>query len=324
MRIFQKPTIFISRCIEFDSCRYNGDMISSPEVRAMIDHVNFIHHCPEDKIGLGTPRDALRLVVIDGNNLLIQSNTELDVTEKMISYADKIISQLPEMHGFILKSRSPSCGIKDVKAYPRTGKVAMLHKKAKGIFAERVIESFQNIPIEDEGRLRNLNLREHFFRHIFTLADFSEVKKKQKIRFLTEFHSRNKYLFMAYNQKELKISGAIAANHEKRPFDEVIDLYEQSLHRIFNRLPRISTNINVAQHIFGYFSKFLSSKEKEYFLSELERYIQRKIPLSTIMSLLKMWVVRFENPYLEQQTYFEAFPEALLNINTTGKGRLQK
>jgi len=128
---------------------------------------------------------------------------------------------------------------------------------------------------------------------------------------------------MAYNQKELKIAGAIAANHEKLRFNEVLQGYEGSLQRIFYRLPRISTNINVAQHIFGYFSKSLSSNEKQYFLSELEKYRTGKIPLSAIMSILKMWVIRFENPYLEMQTYFEAFPEELLTIDNSGKGRLQ-
>lgn len=324
MRSFSKPTIFISRCIEFDTCRYNKLKISSPVVRAMLDHVNVIHHCPEEEIGLGTPREALRRIFIDGKNHLIQSNTEVDVTKKMDSYANEILSSLPDVHGFILKSRSPSCGMKDVRVYPRLGKVAMLHKKAKGIFAESVIEKFPNLPIEDEGRLTNLSLREHFFRRIFTLADFGEVKIKNKIKYLTEFHSRNKYLFMAYNQKELKVAGVIAANHHRITIKDVMQLYEQSLQKIFRRLPRIATNINVAQHIFGYFSKYLSAKEREYFLSELEKYRSRMLPLSTIISILQMWVVRFENPYLEQQTYFESFPEDLLNIDSSGKGRLQE
>jgi len=272
---------------------------------------------------LGTPRDSLRLIVIDGEYHLVQSNTEKELTNKMRIYAQKLLTSFPEMHGFILKSRSPSCGIKDVKAYPRLGKVAMLHKKATGIFAEEIIRKFPNVSIEDEGRLTNLRLREHFFRRIFIYAEFCTIKQKNNISPLTDFHSRKKYLFMAYNQKELKIAGAIAANHEKLRFNEVLQGYEGSLQRIFYRLPRISTNINVAQHIFGYFSKSLSSNEKQYFLSELEKYRTGKIPLSAIMSILKMWVIRFENPYLEMQTYFEAFPEELLTIDNSGKGRLQ-
>jgi len=142
MRSFSKPTIFISRCIEFDTCRYNGLMVSSPVVRALLGHVNIVHHCPEAEIWLGTPRDSLRLIVIDGEYHLVQSNTEKELTNKMRIYAQKLLTSFPEMHGFILKSRSPSCGIKDVKAYPRLGKVAMLHKKATGIFAEEIIRKF--------------------------------------------------------------------------------------------------------------------------------------------------------------------------------------
>jgi len=322
MRNFIKPKIFISKCIEFEECRYNGLKISSPVVRALIDHVDVITHCPEAEIGLGIPRESLRLVQKDGNISLLQSKTEHDLTTKMRTYAKEILSRYPEIHGFILKSRSPSCGLKDVKVYPSLGKVPMIHSKAQGIFAEEVTNRYPLYPIEDEGRLTNLRLREHFFRWIFTLVDFFEIKKKNKIKYLTDFHARNKYLFMSYNQKELKNAGAIAANHEKLSIEEVMDLYEKSLNRIFSRLPRISTNINVAQHIFGYFSKELTDKEKNYFLSELDRFRQQKIPLSSIVSILKTWVMRFDTAYLEKQTYFEAFPEALLTIQDSGKGRL--
>lgn len=322
MRTFSKPRIFISKCIEFEPCRYNGLKISSPVVRALIDHVDVVSHCPEVEIGLGIPRESLRLVQKDGSIELMQSKTERILTKKMRNYAKEILKKYTDIHGFILKSRSPSCGIKDVKLYPSLGKVPMLHSKAQGIFADEVLSMFSECPIEDEGRLTNFRLREHFFRRIFTLADFFSVKRMNNIKALTDFHARNKYLFMSYNQKELKHAGSIAANHDKLSIDEIIKLYEKSLNNILSALPRTSTNINVALHIFGYFSKHLTKKEKEYFLSEVDKYRQRQIPLSSVISILKTWVMRFENDYLEDQTYFEAFPEALLTIEDSGKGRL--
>jgi uncharacterized protein YbgA (DUF1722 family) len=73
-------------------------------------------------------------------------------------------------------------------------------------------------------------------------------------------------------------------------------------------------------HIFGYFSKMLSEKEKAYFIDSLEDYHNKHIPQSTVMAILWAWVIRFNEEYLIQQTVFEPFPKALIQVTDSGKG----
>jgi len=112
---YPRPRIGISRCIELDHCRYNGDSIGSEFVRRLQDHVDLVPVCPEVGIGLGVPRDPIRIVVRGGGRHLVQPSTGRDVTASMISFTDGFLDQLGEVEGFILKSRSPSCGAYDVR-----------------------------------------------------------------------------------------------------------------------------------------------------------------------------------------------------------------
>lgn len=322
MKEFTRPQVVVSRCLEFDECRYNGLKIGSPVIKAMQEYVDFLPVCPEVEIGLGIPREAIRLAEVDGSIRLIKSMSGEDHTVAMQEFCEHYLHNLPVIHGFILKSRSPSCGIKEVKVYPGPGKVPSKHSSAAGFFSNRVLELFGDLAIEDEGRLTNLPIREHFLTKLFTLAEFNEIPHKMGA--LVDFHARNKYLFMAYNQTELKKAGTVVANHQKLPVEQLFQLYRSSLLRILSRPARISTNINVLMHLLGYFSKLLSAEEKAYFLDQLEKFRNRQIPAVALTSIIYSWIIRFKNDYLKPQTYFQPFPLQLLDVHDSGKGRLIK
>ncbi|WP_246943968.1 YbgA family protein [Bacillus pinisoli] len=318
---FVKPVIVVSKCLEFEKCRYNGDVISDPVVRKLQEFVQFIPVCPEVGIGLGIPRDTIRIVEVKGENRLLQPSTQEDLTKKMLDYSETFLKHLPEVDGFIMKSKSPTCGMKDVKVYSGHEKSPVIGKTS-GFFAQAVKDYFPYIVMEEEGRLHNFLLREHFYIKLFTIASFRRVKNEtHSFKNLLSFHTNNKYLFMAYNQTVQKELGRIIASHKKTGLDELFSNYEEQLHRLFARRPRDQSHINVCQHIMGYFKKELHQKEKEYFEELLLKYRHNKIPLSSVTSLLKSWVIRFENDYLLEQTYFEPYPEALLEISDSGKGR---
>jgi uncharacterized protein YbbK (DUF523 family) len=107
MRKFFRPKIVISKCIEHDHCRYDGSMIPSDFVKALEPHVDFIPVCAEMEIGLGVPRDTVRIVSVDGEIRLMQPATNLDMTDKMRDFSNRFLISLPEVDGFILKFRSP-------------------------------------------------------------------------------------------------------------------------------------------------------------------------------------------------------------------------
>lgn len=321
MHKFIKPTIFVSRCLEFDHCRYNGQIISSAVVARLKNHVNIIHHCPEVEIGLGIPRKSLRLIKKGNDIYLMQSQTEIEYTDKMKKYADNVLEELQHVNGFILKGRSPSCGYKDVKIYPKMEKVPALNSKAVGIFAAKVKAKYPNLPLEDEGRFTNLKIREHFFTQIYLYAEFNSLQIKMKA--LIDFHARNKYLFMAYNQEKLKTAGRIVANHKKLDTEEVFKLYRKELYKIMNQMPRYTSHINVMMHLMGYFSDKITKSEKEYFLKQIDLYRADKIPLIAVTNIIKSWIIRFDMKYLENQNYFNPYLPALVSLKDSGKGRMK-
>ncbi len=321
MRTFPRPWVVVSKCLGFAPCRYNGVTIPDDFVARLGDYVTYVHVCPEVEIGLGVPRDPIRVVLVDGEPRLLQPATGADVTEKMRAFTGAFFESLEDVDGFILKGRSPSCGIKDVRRYRGTERGAASDKKGRGFFGGAVLDRYGHLPVEEEGRLTNFTIREHFLTALFTMADFRQVKAAGTMGELVRFHSDNKLLFMAYNEKELRVMGPIVANHEKKPPLEVIANYEAHLWQALAQPPRRTTAINVLMHALGYFSEDLSSEEKTYFLDALEKYRAKKVPLSVPISLIGAWIVRFQEPYLARQTFFAPYPESLVTISDSGKGR---
>jgi uncharacterized protein YbgA (DUF1722 family)/uncharacterized protein YbbK (DUF523 family) len=296
-------------------------MIKSQNVEILKPHVEFIPVCPEVEIGLGVPRKPIRIVHEKDGLHLMQSETKRDLTDKMTQFAENFLNSLDEVDGFILKDRSPSCGNKDVKIYPRLGKVAPIDGKGTGFFGAAVQETFSHLAVENEGRLNNFRIREHFYTKLFAIASLREMKKKGMMKELVRFHSENKYLMMAYNQTRMRELGRIVANPEKKPVDDLLTEYENLFYDIFKKMPRYTSNINVLQHCLGYFSDELSSEEKQFFLNTLGEYRQNKVPLSVCIALMRSWIIRFDEDYLKHQTFFYPYPKGLVEITDSGKGR---
>jgi uncharacterized protein YbgA (DUF1722 family)/uncharacterized protein YbbK (DUF523 family) len=314
MREFPKPNVVISRCITFEPVRYNAQIISSEFVEKLKPFVNFLPVCPEVEIGLGVPRDPIRIVLVNGERRLMQPSTGLDFTEKMEQFANSYLNSLDEVDGFILKRGSPSSGFKNVKVYPRMEKSSPVGK-GPGFFGDAVLRKYPNLAIEDELRLLNYRIREHFLTKLFALASFRDVKKSGRIKELVRFHSENKYLLTAYNQKELRTLGKIVANQEAKYIAEIFENYETHLQLALARTPSIGANINVMLKMMGYFSRQLSKEEKSFFLESVDRYKAGRLALSANLSVLRAWIVRFKEEYLMNQTFLQPYPEELTDLD---------
>jgi len=319
-----RPVVVVSRCLEFAPCRYNGLMISSDIIRRLKDFVDFLPVCPEMEIGLGVPRDPIRVIEKSGQRRLIQPATGRDCTLEMERFADRFLSGLEEVDGFILKSRSPSCGLKDVKVYPGSeSKLSPSTGKGIGFFGEKVLNRFPGLAIEDEGRLESLEIREHFLSRLWALADLRAVGRTGRMEALVAFHSRHKFQLMAASQKELRSLGRIVANAEPKPWKQVFKEYASEFQTALSRRPRFTANINVLMHALGYFKNGLSPAEKRFFLNRLEAYRRGRLPLSGLLDIMRSWIIRFGQSYLAEQSFFQPFPEELFDLSDSAKGRRQ-
>ncbi len=315
-----RPRLVLSRCLEHDACRYDGQMIKSGFVQALKQHVEIVTVCPEVAIGLGVPRDPIRLVVRGGDELprLVQPSTERDLTHAMESFAKSEVERLGAVDGFLLKGRSPSCGIRDARLHRENGAVA---SRGPGLFAREVLERHGGLAIEDEGRLSNYLFHEPFLTKLYTLAELRVLSENPSPGALVAFQARHKLLFLGYNQTRMRKLGRLIANLERRPLAELLPRVRAELEALFARLPARRAQQNVLQHALGYFKRALSPEEKAYFLGLLESYLATRLPLSALLAVLRGWIVRFDVPYLAQQSYFSPYPEALVVQQDSGKGR---
>jgi uncharacterized protein YbgA (DUF1722 family)/uncharacterized protein YbbK (DUF523 family) len=287
-------------------------------VRSLEKHVDYLPVCPEVQIGLGVPRFPIRIVSQNNTPRLVQPTTDRDVTENMSSFCKEFLSSIEKVDGFILKFRSPSCGIKDVRIYAKAEKSPSVGK-GPGFFGGHVIDRFSGLAIEDEGRLRSLRIREHFLTKLFALACFRSVKESRQMREMVRYQTENKLLLMAYSQKELSFLGNTVANRERKPLEEILSDYENHLHRCLEYPSKRTSNINVLMHILGYFSKELSKDERQFFLETLELYREGRVPFTSALRLAKAWAVRFQNEYLLSQTFFDPYPSDLMEWSDAGR-----
>ena len=320
MLVYAKPKVVVSKCLGFAACRWNGAVINDEFVKNLGKWVDYLPICPEAEIGLGVPRDPVRLVRSESGARLMQPATGIDCTGAMERFLRGYLGSLNEVEGFMLKSRSPTCGPMDVKIYAGMDKGSS-STKGRGLFAAAAVERFPLAAMEHEGRVKNFHIREHFLTKLFTLAGFREVKKQMTVKTLIDFHSANKYLLMAYNQTGLRLLGKIVANPKKRPITDVLEGYEKGLQTALNRGPKYTSNINVLMHCLGYFKDKLKPAEKAHFLDLMEDYRAGRLLLSALLALLRSWVLRFEDEYLAGQSFFAPYPTALVDISDSGKGR---
>jgi len=308
-----KPIVLISKCIEHGSCRYDGNSISDGFVKTLKEYVNFKPVCPEVAIGLGIPRQAIRIIYKEGDLRLVSSKAGVDVTDEMKSFTSGYIESLSEIYdGAILKSKSPSCGIKNVKVYKDIGKVPSLSQKTIGFFGGEINKVFYDLPVEDEKRLISPLIKDHFLTQLFSVARFHQMRQDKSLKALVEFQSHNKYLLMSYHQLNQKKLGKIVANHEKYSVEEVYKKYETLLKRTLKTPLQRGKNINMLMHILGYFKDELTANEKAYFLDVLEDYNKKNVSIRIPLAILRSWVVRFEEPYLLKQTIFAPYPIELM------------
>jgi len=316
-----RPRIIVSACLGFDRCRWNDEIIHDPQVERLADHVDFLPICPECEIGLGVPRAPVRLVMPEKLEKeeqvgeapkirLVQPRTGLDCTQAMCDFIDAFIGRIGDVDGLLLKFRSPSCGPGDVKIYREADKPEVV-MRGSGIFASAVKQRFESVPVEDEGRLKNYTIREHFLSSIFLLARFREVKRLAAMKWLVDFHAAHKFMLLALNQESLRLLGRITANHEKLPIEQVLKAYEHVLHAALRKPPSTAAQINSMEHMFGFFSRRIGRDERLYFLDLLEEFRRGAMPLSVPIGILKSWALRFEEQYLLHQQIFEPFPTAL-------------
>ena len=209
--------------------------------------------------------------------------------------------------GYILKSNSPSSGLFNVKVYPPGGNIAV--KNGVGIFARGFTEAFPLLPVEEEGRLHDERLRENFIERVFAYGRWLDYMEKDgSPGGLVNFHTAHKLMLMAHHVEGYRKLGALVAGAGRR---DVRGEYLEGFMRSMGYQATVSKNVNVLEHIMGYFKKELSGDEKAELLELIGSYRRNLIPLIVPITMLNHYVRKYSQEYLSGQYYLHPHPDEL-------------
>lgn len=308
--------IGVSACLLGEEVRFDGGHKRDDFVTEVLaPFVTFVPVCPEVEIGLGIPRETLRLVRSDDGLRLLMPRSGRDLTEAMRRYAAAKAAEIAgmDLSGYVLKKDSPSCGMERVRAYDRNG---VPTKSARGLFAEALLAANSLLPVEEEGRLRDPWLRENFIERVFAygrLKDF--FAGPFTLGDLVAFHSREKLLLLAHEPAVYEELGRLVAHAKGQPRNGLARTYQGGFMAGMAKIATTRKQTNVLQHMQGYFKKVLSGAEKAELAALIQDYRTGLVPLVVPLTLIRHYVRMHGVEYLQGQTYLEPHPKELMLRN---------
>jgi len=307
--------IGISSCLLGEKVRYDGGHKQDRYITDILGKFfTFVPVCPEVGCGLPVPREAMRLEGDPESPRLVTSKTRVDKTEQMLQFCRARVEELAteDLCGFVFKKNSPSSGLFRVKVY-RDG---MPTKNGSGLFAAAVARRFPHLPLEEEGRLNDPLLRENFIERIFSYRRWKDfLAGSPDLGALVQFHTRQKLLIMSHSTQLYREMGALVGRGKEMGWSELLRRYEELFMKALKLQATVKKQTNVLMHVMGYFKQQLSPDEKQELLAIIGRYHDGLVPLIVPITLLKHYVNKYRQQYLQQQIYLSPHPAELMLRN---------
>ncbi len=305
------PRVAVSACLLGEEVRYNGGHKRQRWITDVLgDFVDFRPLCPEYEIGMGVPREPIRLVSREGDVHAETQDGQKDFTAPLSALADDYVAETAQWDGVILMQGSPSCGLFRVKLYSDKGFPA---DSTSGVFAGRLRQQAPLLPMEEAGRLNDSHLRENFLTRVFLQQRWRLSDPGQSAAALIDFHSRSKYLIMAHSYNAYRELGQMLSDLADKDIRAVARDYQ---YRVADALavpaPRGQV-ANVLQHLQGYLKDHLSSGHRQSLREVIDKYQAGRVPMIVPLTLLQHHLrsVWDDNAYIRNQFFLEPYPEEL-------------
>lgn len=308
----KKIPIGISSCLLGEEVRFNGAHKRDSYINGTLSrYFEFHPFCPEVEIGLGVPREPIHLIQKDGKIRCVGlTDPERDVTQQLRDHADRQKHLHAALCGYILKKDSPSCGMQRVKVYHKN----IPERKGAGVYAGRMMQNNPILPVEEEGRLGDPQLRENFIQRVYVLYRWKTmVNQGISIERLTDFHARHKLIIMSHG--DYRDLGRLLANAKNADIASIAEQYIMQLMTVLKKVATRNQHVNVLQHIQGYLKKELSGDDKAELCEIIEHYRKGELPLIVPLTLLKHHFRRCPDPYIDNSYYMTPYPQELQLIN---------
>jgi len=306
----------ISSCLLGEEVRYDGGHQKDAYITGVLArYFTWVPVCPEMEVGMGVPREPIRLVGDAAAPRLMGVTSGTDHTARMREFAGRRVDELRhrELSGYILKRGSPSCGLERVKVYAGDGPPA---RTGTGLFARALTDALPLLPVEEEGRLNDAHLRDNFITRVFAYRLLAALRESEPPpAAVVEFHTAHKYLLLAHNPAAYARLGRLVAEVARPPRAAWLDGYGERFMRALETRATIPKHVNVLQHIMGFFKKQLSAAEKRELAGVIGDYAAGLVPLVVPITLINHYVARFEVAYVRDQIYLRPHPKELMLRN---------
>lgn len=307
--------LLISACLLGERVRYDGQHKYDPFLAETLGRfVEWVRVCPEVDCGMPTPRPSMHLAGDPAVPRLINRHGE-DLTAAMERFARAQMKRLTPLAlcGYVCKKGSPSSGMARVKIYGANGQVAA---SGAGIFTRIFQEHFPLLPVEEEGRLHDPELREAFIERVFCIRRWQDHVRGGRDRGrLVEFHTDHKLLLLAHGRVGYEALGRLVARAKDDPIDELYDAYERGFVAAIRQRATAKKRADVLQHMAGYFKRVLDRDEKRELAELIDAYRGGLLPLIVPLTLLQHYVRKYDVGYLRRQALLAPYPAELMLRN---------
>lgn len=312
--------IGVSACLLGAKVRFDGQHKRDAFLNdALAPFVTWVSVCPEVEVGMGIPRPPVRLVRGSaGRSLMLAKPDDADWTDRMEALSAKRAEALArdDLSGFVLKSKSPSCGMERVKLYDAPDAKGAPERTGVGLFAAALMRRLPNLPVEEEGRLCDADLRENFLERVFAYARVRGLwRTRWTVGTLVAFHTAHKMQLLAHSTDGYRALGRLVAGAKGLPRAELRERYEADFMAVLAKAATRGRHANVLQHMLGHLRPRLDDTGKAELLALVEDYRRGLVPLIVPVTLLRHHVNRLGVPYLAGQTYLEPHPKELMLRN---------
>lgn len=308
----------ISSCLLGEEVRFDG---GHKKNRFLVDvlgqYVEWFAVCPEVEMGMGTPRESIRLQGDANSPILIGPRSGTDYTEGMLNWSRQRLDEIESwnLHGYVLKKDSPSCGLFRVRVYDENGQA---ERNGRGIFAHQLTERMPLLPIEEEGRLNDVRLRENFIERVFAYERWMRLLHETPTPAgLVEFHTAHKLTVMSHSPQHYRELGRLVADAGKLAPKEILERYANLLGEALAVLATRGRHTNVMQHLLGFLKgQPLEADEVTELVETIESYRLGLVPLIVPLTLLNHHFRKHPVPdWVHKQVYLRPYPKELMLRN---------
>ena len=328
----------MSACLLGDAVRYDGGhKRDSALERALGPWAQWVGVCPEVEAGMGVPRPPVRLEERDGSLRMVDPASGLDHTEAMTRYARRRACVLGarQLDGYVLKSRSPSCGLGSARFFrrSRSGGEWAVESGGTGLFALELRQACPDLPLAEEGDLQTAPRAKAFLEAVFARNRWRALTAAappagSALRLAAEnaatsasrpaaaslrsrlvvFHTAHKFLVWARDERAVRRLGRLLGGGARLPDDELAARYGAGFLAAMSTPATRGRHVNVLQHAQGYVKRVMAPDKRHALHRAVEDYRLGCAPWSVSADMLRRCAVRHRVRYLLDQLYFDSAP----------------